>query len=108
MLFPLMMSIRHLRKQTTDIANTVAAERELSGKEQEELTLWRFGVDIKNATPTDSIVLVPDASMVPIYYSERHLIRGIIYFSVLDSALPKTFEAFPQCQYFLALHPNEL
>jgi len=57
-----------------------------------------YSHDIKHATPPEAIVMVPTTSMVPVYYSERHLIRGVTDPALIrqvDSRLPTLFPGAP-------------
>ena len=67
-----------------------------------------FAHDIKNNTEPGAVVIVPDDSMVPVYYSERHIIRGVYKESLLEDVVRRVPEIFPQSEAYLALRPADL
>jgi len=67
--------------------------------------LIRFSTEIKNATLPGSIVLSPVLSAVPIYYSERHIVRGIASQDAVNDELPIIRTEFPNAPIYLAIPP---
>jgi hypothetical protein len=67
--------------------------------------LIRYARDIRNSTPSGSIVMAPLVSAVPIYYSERHIIRGIDDAAALRDELPRIRREFPDSPIYLAIPP---
>lgn len=68
-------------------------------------SLIRYAQDIHNATATGSIVMAPLESAVPIYYSDRHIVRGISNDDALQEELPRIRREFPDCPVYLAIPP---
>ena len=66
-----------------------------------------FARAIRDNTAADAVVLVPSETKVHVYYSQRHLIRGIENDGVLDRALPMAVQAFPDSTLYLAMPPDE-
>ncbi len=58
---------------------------------------------IRNNTPANAITLSPTESAVPIYYSERHVVRGIETPELLHLAIPQARTDFPGSPLFFAL-----
>ena len=67
--------------------------------------LVAYGRAIKAATPPGSIVLAPLVSAVPLYYADRHIIRGIGSPEAAENALPEIHSAFPDAPVYLAIPP---
>jgi hypothetical protein len=63
----------------------------------------RYGLDIRNSTEPDSIVLAPLESSVPIFYSERHIVRGIDGDTSIH--LPQIRAEFQGSSVYLAIPP---
>ena len=68
--------------------------------------LVQYARDIKSATEPNSIVLAPLVSAVPLYYSERHIIRGIDSPAEASNILPQLSREFPGSPVYLALPPE--
>ena len=62
-----------------------------------------FGWDIKRNTPQGSVVVTPEDSMVPVYYSERHVVRAILDDADLASVLPEIKRLFGAYPLYLAI-----
>jgi 4-amino-4-deoxy-L-arabinose transferase-like glycosyltransferase len=58
---------------------------------------------IQQNTPPNSVTLSPAESAVPIYYSDRHIVRGIETPELLHLAIPQARAAFPDSRLFFAL-----
>jgi hypothetical protein len=54
------------------------------------------------------VVMIPDNSMVPVYYSKRHIIRGVVNDSIVDKIVGQSLGVFPESPVYLALHPEGL
>ncbi|HEV2273863.1 MAG TPA: hypothetical protein VGR96_06835 [Acidobacteriaceae bacterium] len=67
--------------------------------------LIRYAEDVRNATEPGSIVLAPLESAVPIYYSDRHVVRGIADDAALSGELRRARREFPGRQLYLAIPP---
>jgi hypothetical protein len=66
----------------------------------------RYALDLRSATATGSVVLAPTLSAVPLYYSERHIIRGIANGDALSAQLQDIRKEFPTSQLYLAVPPS--
>jgi 4-amino-4-deoxy-L-arabinose transferase-like glycosyltransferase len=58
---------------------------------------------IRNNTPENAVTLSPSESAVPVYYSERHVVRGIETPELLRMAIPQARADFPGSPLFFAL-----
>jgi 4-amino-4-deoxy-L-arabinose transferase-like glycosyltransferase len=58
---------------------------------------------IQHNTPPEAVTLSSAQSAVPIYYSDRHIVRGIVTPELLQSAIPQARAAFPGSPLFFAL-----
>jgi hypothetical protein len=67
--------------------------------------LIHFAEEIRAATPPQSVVLSPLTSAVPLYYSQRHIIRNISSPAAVAAILPELRAQFPAAPVFLALPP---
>ena len=65
-----------------------------------------YATDIRSATPPNAIVIVPMPSMVPVYYAERHLIRGVQDPDTLRWVNDRLPALFPGAPVYLALPPE--
>jgi hypothetical protein len=65
-----------------------------------------FGRAISEATEPGSVVMVRTPSLVPVYYSRRHLIRGIQADDIVDTLKGRISEEFPGAPVYLALRPH--
>ncbi len=75
-----------------------------SAREDREIEYAR---QIEAETPPGSIVMAPSASMVPVYYSRRHIIRCVAGDSIVIETLPKLSKLFPGVAVFLAVDPKD-
>jgi 4-amino-4-deoxy-L-arabinose transferase-like glycosyltransferase len=62
---------------------------------------------IHDSTPEDAIVLTSAESLVPVYYSQRHVIRGINSETWLKWAIPETRKQFPGSPLFFAVRDSD-
>jgi hypothetical protein len=65
----------------------------------------QFGSIIRDATPQGSVVLTPEVTEVPIYYSHRHVIAGVAD-SDLARVLPLAKANFPDSPLYLAFYKD--
>ena len=63
---------------------------------------------IQRNTPPDAVTLSPAESAVPIYYSDRHIVRGIVTPDLLRQAIPQARVDFASSSLFFALHDTDL
>jgi 4-amino-4-deoxy-L-arabinose transferase-like glycosyltransferase len=70
--------------------------------------LVEYAREIRATTPSDAIVFVPSPSMVPVYYSERHVIRGIADGASVALAVRMAKQEYPQSPIYLALQPRDV
>jgi len=63
----------------------------------------RFANLVHSSTPPDAIIFMPVETVVPVFYSDRHLIRNITNDDVLAQTLPFAQRAFPGAPFFLAV-----
>jgi hypothetical protein len=73
-----------------------------------ETPLITYARDIEENTEPGAVVMIPDPSMVPVYYSKRHVLRGVDNDLIVDKAVRRTVEVFPGSPVYLALHPDDL
>jgi hypothetical protein len=66
----------------------------------------RYALNIRNSTAAGSVVLAPTLSAVPLYYSERHIIRGVANDAVLAGQLEDVRREFPASPIYLAIPPS--
>ena len=71
--------------------------------EEEPWQLAKFGRLIKAEVPAGTIVITNEMSMVPTYYAERHIIRGVPDGAFLESKLGMIRDACPGCALYLAV-----
>ena len=79
--------------------------RRIAGLEPNPEGLIRYALDIRNSTPVGSIVMAPTVSAVPLYYSERHIIRGIANDDALSGQFQEVRREFPASPLYLAIPP---
>jgi uncharacterized membrane protein len=70
-------------------------------------TVMPFARALSERTQPGAVILVPMDSPVAVYYSKRHLIRGIHDDEMLDRALPLVPSVFPGVTPFLAFPRDE-
>ena len=68
-----------------------------------------FAEKIRSATESDAVVLSPLISTIPLYYSERHIIRCISDLNTAQSLIPSLRKEFPRARFYwvtpLESHP---
>jgi len=62
---------------------------------------------IHDRTPEGAVVLTPAESLVPVYYSRRHVIRGINSEDWLKWAIPQARKEFPGAPLFFAVRDSD-
>jgi hypothetical protein len=62
---------------------------------------------IQHNTPPNGVTLSPALSAVPIYYSDRHIVRGIMTSDLLRLAIPEARSAFPNSPLFFAVQEQD-
>jgi 4-amino-4-deoxy-L-arabinose transferase-like glycosyltransferase len=62
-----------------------------------------LSVIIQHNTPPNAVTLSSAESAVPIYYSDRHIVRGIVTPDLLRLAIPQARAAFPGSPLFFAI-----
>jgi hypothetical protein len=45
--------------------------------------------------------------MVPVYYSDRHVIRGVVNDALVDHVMPRVRDLFPGAPIYLAIEPGQ-
>jgi 4-amino-4-deoxy-L-arabinose transferase-like glycosyltransferase len=58
---------------------------------------------IQHNTSPSAVTLSPAESAVPVYYSDRHIVRGIATSDLLRQAIPQAHAAFPGSPLFFAV-----
>jgi hypothetical protein len=66
----------------------------------------RYARDVRDSTGVDAIVMAPTVSAVPLYYSERHIVRGVANDGVLAEELQDIRRQFPASPIYLAIPPS--
>ena len=67
-----------------------------------------YGAAIRTATPAGAVVLIPSPSLVPVYYSERHIIRLVADDDAVDRVLPQVQHDFPGAPIYVAVPAVQL
>jgi Dolichyl-phosphate-mannose-protein mannosyltransferase len=62
---------------------------------------------IRNNTSPEAVTLSPSESAVPVYYSDRHFVRGIETPELLHLAVPQARIDFPTSRLFFALQDKD-
>jgi 4-amino-4-deoxy-L-arabinose transferase-like glycosyltransferase len=73
----------------------------------ERLQFQDLSALIQRNTPADAVTLSPEESAVPIYYSDRHIVRGIATPALLRQAIPQARADFSNGPLFFALHDTD-
>lgn len=67
--------------------------------------LIRYAQDIRDATEPGSVIMAPLVSAVPIYYSQRHIVRGVGDVSAVQDELQRIHRDFPGSPIYIAIPP---
>ncbi len=67
--------------------------------------LIRYARSIRQATEPNAVVMAPLNSMVPLYYSERHIVRGVGSAESIAEQLPILQREYPGSPIYLAVPP---
>jgi hypothetical protein len=76
------------------------------GSDEPTQALVRFGEELRQSVPSGSVVLTPEISAVPAFYSCRHLIGGVRTESDLVRAMGRAPALFPGSSFYLAATPE--
>lgn len=68
----------------------------------EETAAIDFGRTIGDSVPPDGIVLTPALSMIPVYYSRRHVVRGVSDEAIIARNWEQIRTLCPDCRVYLA------
>jgi hypothetical protein len=69
-------------------------------------TFINFAHDIRDRTSPDSVIMIPYATMLPVYYSERHCIRAIQDDATVSKVVVQLPALFPKSPIYFAYHPD--
>jgi hypothetical protein len=61
-----------------------------------------FGRALREHVPVTGVILTPEPSAVPVYYSQRHLIGGATSKDLVNKVLPAVRQDFPDAPLYLA------
>lgn len=67
-----------------------------------------YAEDLEDSTSSSSIILSPSDSMIPVYYSRRHIIRSVTDDAALRHIMSQARFVFPNRDIYLAIPPKEL
>ena len=65
-----------------------------------------YGKDVESSTPKSAVILSSSPSLIPVYYSHRHIIRGVNDEEALRLLAPKTSKLFSHSDIYLAIPPD--
>jgi hypothetical protein len=68
----------------------------------------QYGRAIAQFTPPNAVIIQPEANMVPVFYSNRHTIRGVSDSQQLERILPMVIDKFREYPLYLALQPKDV
>lgn len=72
-------------------------------------TGWvQYSRDVERSTPPNAVVMMPPSSLLPVYYSHRHILRSAHDDEAVALLLGKVDDVFPGSPVFLALPPQNL
>jgi hypothetical protein len=103
-LLPAILSPALITKARDEIKN---ATRPIAEVDPPTIELVDYGLAIERTTPSGSVVISPSPSMIPVYYSHRHIVRGVSS-EVLATVAEATFESFPSAAVFAAIMPDDI
>jgi len=65
-----------------------------------------YATTIERTTPSEAVILSTEASMVPVYYSHRHVIQYVTTDNHVEEVLSRVHTIFPDAPVYLALPPG--
>jgi hypothetical protein len=68
----------------------------------------QYGRAIAQFTPPNAVIMQPETNMVPMFYSNRHTIRGVSDSQQLERILPMVLDKFHGYPVYLALQPRHM
>jgi 4-amino-4-deoxy-L-arabinose transferase-like glycosyltransferase len=68
----------------------------------------QYGRAIAQFTPPNAVIMQPEVNMVPVFYSNRHTIRGVSDSQQLERILPMVIDKFRKYPLYLALQPKDV
>jgi hypothetical protein len=74
-----------------------------------DVAMVEFGRDLRRLTPLNSVILTPEHNMVPVYYSNRRIVRcveSVARLKAVMAALPVAFP--PQTPVFFAVQHDRI
>lgn len=77
-------------------------------RKQEPAKILEYAKEIEGSTTPSSVVLSPLLTMVPVYYSHRHIIRGVGDDEALRLVAPEARAAFPGSDIYVGIPPESL
>ncbi|HEY7419623.1 MAG TPA: glycosyltransferase family 39 protein [Ktedonobacteraceae bacterium] len=86
---------------------TLEVKNRIIDDKHRENSLITYARHIKDNTEPTAVVMIPDNSMVPVYYSKRHMIRGVANDSIVTKVGQELSHLFPGSPVYLALHPDD-
>ncbi len=99
--------LRFPAKEASAVAEPrTAAEASLFPPDPSNVDGREAGLSILANTPPHAVVLASMESAVPIFYSQRHIVRGVFNDKDLAEILPTLPALFPGSAYFLAISPD--
>ncbi len=84
----------------------VALPKPSMGDGYDPAALIRYARGIREFTEPNSIVIAPLVSAVPLYYSERHIVRGVTSSDLAALELPILRREFPASPIYIAGPPS--
>lgn len=85
---------------------TMVAQVQSTGPLDRNRELVAYARELEFATAPGVIVMVPFNSMIPVYYSKRHVIRGVSNDTLVQQVTDRLRELFPESPLYLAIEPR--
>jgi hypothetical protein len=79
----------------------------LARRDQSAASILNYANEVRADTPPSAVVLSSYPSMVPVYYSQRHVIRYVNDEETLRVVNQSVRNVFPQEDVYLAIQPSE-
>lgn len=86
---------------------SMAAQVKTTGPQRENRKLIDYARELQVATAPGGVVMVPFNSMIPVYYSKRHVIRGVANDTLAEHVGDRLGELFPEAPVYLAIDPGQ-